>query len=143
MKSSRKSEKSSKKISTPSKSQPDGDPTEPNVVLTMVLDEAITPQLCEDLKRSLKVRNDFTVSKMIVTGDYYIHKWELTVSDPESFKRAVTRFPESRKRVGLYAEAITPREAEPASGEPGARRYLEPVYALARLASAISRLGGQ
>ena len=54
MKSSRKSEKSSKKISTPSKSQPDGDPTEPNVVLTMVLDEAIAPQPCEDLKRTLQ-----------------------------------------------------------------------------------------
>ena len=97
------------------------------MVLTMMLyGEAITPQLCESLKKSLNVREDLTASATIVTGKFHTHRWMVTVSDLESFKRAMTKFSNTNERVGLYAEAIPPRETEPtASGEPGTRKHME------------------
>ena len=115
------------------------------MLLTMMLyDEAITPQLCESLKKSLDVREDLTASATIVTGKFHTHRWMVTVSDPESFKRAMTKFSNTNERVGLYAEAVPPRETEQAtSGESGTRSHMEWAYVAAKFFSPISRLFGQ
>ena len=61
--------------------------------------------LCDALRKRLKVDTDLTRSSSILTGKYHIHKWNVFVPDREKTTRAMTKFSKEYD-VGLTLDPL-------------------------------------
>lgn len=81
----------------------------PNTKITIVLNEPFTKNLCEDVQKTLKIKEDMTTTNYSVHGRYYRHVSRIRIKDLQRFKNNLGKLQDKYPGIVFYTEPISYR----------------------------------
>ena len=82
----------------------------PNTRITLILTESLTPELCADIQKILKIREDVDSTSHTMLGKFFKHTFQVRVDDRHKFKRNMIKLRDKYPHIVIDSESVSHRK---------------------------------
>ena len=79
----------------------------PNTQITIILTESRTQELCEDIQKTLKIREDIGTTNYTIHGRFFRHVLQIRVDNGRKFKNNFVKLQRKYENVVIIQEPIS------------------------------------